>query len=64
MIALVDTLVGRIEPFVDGVPPMDEMPTIVEGSEAMTTFIGDRCPRQFHQFQADLRALKRKVVLV
>ena len=69
MIATVDTLVERIEPtriepFVEGVPYLDEMPTVAEASGAVTEFTGDRCPRQFHQFQTDLLALKRKVVLV
>ena len=49
-IAPVDTLVEwveptHIEPSVEGVPPMDEVPTIVEVSRAVTEFTGDRCPR-------------------
>ena len=69
LIALVDTLVERIEPtriepIVEGFPSLDEMPTIVEISRAVTEFTGDGFPRQFHQFQVDLLALKRKVALV
>lgn len=69
LIAPVDTLVERIEPtriepFVEGVPSLDEMPTVAEISGATTEFTGDRCPQQIHQFQVDLLALKRNVVLV
>ena len=43
---------------------MDEIPIVVEVSGAVTKFTCDRCPRQFHQFQANLLALERKVALV
>ena len=48
MIAPVNTHVERIElthiePFVEGVPSLDEMPTIAEVSRSMLEFIGDRC---------------------
>lgn len=64
-----DTLVERIkpthiEPLVEGVPSLDEMPIVVEVSGVVTEFTGDRCPQQFHQCQGDLLALKRKVALV
>ena len=53
LIALVDTLVERIEPtsiepFVEGVPSLDEMPTIPEVFRVMIEFIGDRCPWKSH----------------
>ena len=49
LIAPVDTMVERIEPthiepFVEGVPSLDEMPTVAEVSGAVTEFTGDRCP--------------------
>ncbi len=45
LITLVDTLVERLEPthlepFVEAVPPMDEMPTLAEVSKAMIEFTG------------------------
>lgn len=43
---------------------MDEMPTVAEVSRVVTEFTYDRCPRRFHQFQANLLALKRKAMLV
>jgi len=69
LIAPINTLVERIEPtrinpFVEGVPSLDEMPKVAEVFGVVTEFIGDRCPRPFHQFEADLIALKRKVALV
>ena len=50
LIAPINTLVERIEPtriepFVEGVPHMDEMPTVAEVSGVVTEFTGDRCPQ-------------------
>jgi len=55
LIALVDILVEKIEPThiepsIEEEPPMDEMLIVVEVSDAVTEFTGNRCPRQFHQF--------------
>lgn len=49
LIAPVDTLVERIEPthikpFVEGVPSLDEIPTVAEVSGAVTEFTDDRFP--------------------
>lgn len=49
LIAPVDTLVKIIEPnhieqFVEGVPSLDDIPTVAELSGAVTEFTGDRCP--------------------
>lgn len=35
-----------------------------EGSRAVTKFRNDSCPSQFHQFQSDLLALKKKATTV